>query len=822
MHMSTSTTTLCAVVCFVAPVLASGEPVVVYPRLHQAVELPPLLSAALSAAGVEPFTFTKIDLDLLTLATVSWSAVPFHRISVRMMNGVGELYDQQTGERFTPRGNNFIRLASQSNLSGGTVVYHSTFNPGDYGSADMESNLSLMQASGYNTVRVFLDPLAIGNATGGLSSSYLDNVADFLGRAKAHNLYVIFTMDFVPPTSEYNTLLYSSCCASFSGANLNYLTSGGVQADQKFWQAFITGLQSRIVPFDAILAYELRNELYFDGSLPPLSLASGVVQTANGKSYDMASPADKQQMMDDNLVFWINSLRTTILLADPTALVWVGFFEPQQPNPVRTGDSRLINTRPALVSSQADVIDLHAYLDTGLSLQQLVQNFGIPTPSVKPIIMGEFGAAQSSIDSALTAAKLFQSWESQSCQYGFGGWLLWTWDTVVQPGQNFWFAEAAGGVIDQALRPLGRPDPCIVANSFSPDLAMGSKATASASLAGSSPELAIDGLLSTVWNSGAFAPQWIEIDLAAPSTIGGLKLVVGQSPSGPTVHDVYVQSKGSPQPQLVTEFSGATHDQQVLTWTPTQPLADVTSVRVVTVTSPSWVAWREIEVLAAYTNNYYFPHLAFGGGFETTLTYVNYSPQSVSCQTTFYSDAGAALQVPFSAGATSTRSDVLAPGASIHVQTHGGANPLVAGWGQAQCTGPAKASLLYRLYNASVAQGEAGVNASTTPTTEFVTFAQTATGIAYANPSVTAANVTITAFDANGVLRGNTTFVLPPNAHGAANIGPLLHVNNFTGSVQITSTAPIVSLSLNAEAFPVFSSLPPGDLPPGTPLATGR
>jgi hypothetical protein len=33
------------------------------------------------------------------------------------------------------------------------------------------------------------------------------------------------------------------------------------------------------------------------------------------------------------------------------------------------------------------------------------------------------------------------------------------------------------------------------------------------------------------------------------------------------------------------------------------------------------------------------------------------------------------------------------------------------------------------------------------------------------------------------------------------------------GFVKITSTIPIISVSLNAEAFPVFSSLPPGDLP---------
>ena len=35
---------------------------------------------------------------------------------------------------------------------------------------------------------------------------------------------------------------------------------------------------------------------------------------------------------------------------------------------------------------------------------------------------------------------------------------------------------------------------------------------------------------------------------------------------------------------------------------------------------------------------------------------------------------------------------------------------------------------------------------------------------------------------------------------------------SFSGSIEVTSTEPIVSLSLNFEAAPVFSSLPPGEL----------
>ena len=221
--------------------------------------------------------------------------------------------------------------------------------------------------------------------------------------------------------------------------------------------------------------------------------------------------------------------------------------------------------------------------------------------------------------------------------------------------------------------------------------------------------------------------------------------------------------------------------------------------------------------------SYYFSDLAFSGGYQTTLTYVNYSPQTVTCTTNFYSDSGSPLSIPFSEETVSTRTDVLQPGQSIHDQTVANlAPPYVEGWAQASCSGPVEASLLYRLYNSSgVAVGEASVNAETAPTTEFATFAQTATGIAYGNPSTTqSASVTVEVYSATGAVLGTHVITLGPLQHGSANVGPLLGLASFTGFVKITSTIPIVSLSLNAEAFPVFSSLPPGDLAGGTTLVT--
>ena len=222
-------------------------------------------------------------------------------------------------------------------------------------------------------------------------------------------------------------------------------------------------------------------------------------------------------------------------------------------------------------------------------------------------------------------------------------------------------------------------------------------------------------------------------------------------------------------------------------------------------------------------NTYYFSDFAFGEHWESTLTYNNYSPQSVTCTTNFYGDNGAPLGVPFAQGTVTTRTDVLAAGGSIHDQTtapHTGS--VIEAWAQATCSGPVQASMLFRQFSdAGVPVAEAGVNAEIAPTTEFATFAQTATGIAYANPSTTnSATITFTAYNNAGVRLGSQTINLGPLAHSAANVAPLLGLQPFTGFVKITSSIPIVSLSLNYEAAPIFSSLPPGDLPSATVLIT--
>jgi hypothetical protein len=420
-----------------------------------------LYSAPLSARSV---TVTAMSVVANSAsASTDVSVLAPHPFGVRSAaSGTREFFLRATGETLRPRGNNYIRLATQTDFGNRVTTYHSTFNSGLYDAARAEVALSAMQASGYTVVRVFLNSCCHGSMVddaGALSSTYMDNLTDFLGRAKTQGLSVIITFDWLPPLGPY-----AAKCPqypAFDGVNVLNLCGGGVDANVLFHRAYVQALIDRGAPLEAIFAYELRNEYYNDSSFAPLSWTSGTITTANGQAYDMADAGSRQQMMDDGLVYSTNLIGAAIRELDPTALVTVGFFWPQTPNPTRLGDPRVIEVYPAVAATTADFVDLHLYPIAGdLTLPQLVENYGfVPYLDVQPVLMGEAGAFILSYATAAEAAAALKAWQISSCAYGFNGWLVWTWDTDEQG--NLWNARSAGGAIDQALAPRLRPDPCV-------------------------------------------------------------------------------------------------------------------------------------------------------------------------------------------------------------------------------------------------------------------------------------------------------------------------------------------------------------------------
>jgi len=120
-------------------------------------------------------------------------------------------------------------------------------------------------------------------------------------------------------------------------------------------------------------------------------------------------------------------------------------------------------------------------------------------------------------------------------------------------------------------------------------------ASASASLPSNPPAFAVDGDLETHWGSGADAPQWIEVDLDAEQTAAMVRLVVDQFPPGPTRHVIWGRTADDELVQLA-EVDRDTEMFDVLEVEIGEPIP-VVAIRVETVESPSWVAWREIEIV---------------------------------------------------------------------------------------------------------------------------------------------------------------------------------------------------------------------------------
>ncbi len=510
-----------------------------------------------------------------------------HRIGVRLVKGTGQLFDRQTGTAFTPRGFNLIRLASG---------HHSTLSVGQYDPDATERAFARMHASGYNTVRLFLDtyPGGLPGTSTPLSGEFMDNATDFLGRAAAHGIQVIFTTDWLP---EGNSDAYAfQTDPGIDDVNSLYLSTGGVAANERFFADFARGLKERGARLDALLAYELRNELYFTDKYPPFSLKSGKVTTANGKTYDLASSKAKTRMIEENLVYWIDRMRAAIVAVDPTALVTIGFFQPKGPNTSRVGDDRLIETRAAILRSTADFIDLHGYPGGDLNLRQIVENFKLPKATAKPILMGEFGAEHRAYGTIDDAVRTLLQWQIESCSYGFDGWLIWTWDALEQP--EFWNALDKNGAIEHAFAPAVRPDPCSIGKlDITTDLTRNATATASSELAGRPARNAIDGLFETIWNAKAVAPQWIRIDLRAARTVDQIRLQVAQDPPGPSRQVIWVRGTSGIWRQ-VHEFSKTTREGEWLTYKPAAPLKGVRYVRVETTALGNlWPAWHEISIL---------------------------------------------------------------------------------------------------------------------------------------------------------------------------------------------------------------------------------
>jgi len=414
---------------------------------------------------------------VVATATVTVLPLPVAepRISVDR-SGSAAVFRNATGRQFVPRGSSYVRLDYSEGL------HHSTFQPGLYSPAACETALAAMEHDRYNVVRVFVDygywdgrTDGINGAwtTPGLEPTYLDNLGDFLLRATQHHLYVMLALEILPHNQHYVDLM-QPVNPAISSFNTFWLDGGPMQAKKAYVTDLVDGLAARIgvARLSTIFAYELESEMFYSADLLPFSSTSLSVTTADGQTYSMADPAQREACADNNMVYYANLETDAIKARDPGALVTIGAFTYRAvgkdgpaglpiPSP---GEDQRFPVRISVLARQSrlDFVDLHTYpLGAGYTLAaDLASSEWSDIPlAACPVLMGEFGAFEMFYPDITAAAALMRDHQIEGWNRGFSGFLYWTYDTENQPSPQLWTLVDGNGAINQLLAPLYRPDP---------------------------------------------------------------------------------------------------------------------------------------------------------------------------------------------------------------------------------------------------------------------------------------------------------------------------------------------------------------------------
>jgi hypothetical protein len=527
------------------------------------------------------------------------------RLAIRQEGGKARFYNSMTDERFTPRGFNYIQLVLSP---AGPYGESELFQPDSHDQIAVDDDFQRISALGYNVVRVFVDlcrdTRCIAN-TNGLDPAYMQNIVRLLERARQYDLYVMLTANWLPDVGGYSAPAHQLCEASgdFYGGNCLVMSSKGVELYGKFFSDFVMSLKDQGAPMETIWAYELRNEFFVEHNELPFTKTSGMVTTANGMSYNMASASDKIKMGEDAVVYWANSTRNAIKAVDPDALVTSGFFTPNKPNILRPGDQRIVPFVAALQRSELDFFGIHAYAGfEGFELG--AENYGIIGYTAKPIVLGEYGAFLPNAPDEYIAAQLIDHWQSDACSYGIEAFTMWTWDRHRLPVMNAddpWAGSDVGAFIAKVISPFNKVNSCDVTLP-TVNVAEDKPTDASMSWSGFPSANVVDGnATQTPWIAGGDPPQWVEVDLLNPHDLAAIQIVVETGSNDPFqyTHEIQVKTEKTDDYETIHTFSGARVNFEVLTYPADGDgyIPGVRFVRVLIPQAPGWAALHELRAL---------------------------------------------------------------------------------------------------------------------------------------------------------------------------------------------------------------------------------
>ena len=399
------------------------------------------------------------------------------RIGVVGLADRAVLYDVVSGQRFYPRGCNYVRLDQSAG-------YHTTFEaqtsygPQLYDPYTAEAMFRTMKSKGYNMVRVFqagqgANYPGIGGepGTGGLYTPYLDNLADFIARGAKYGMYTLITGIATTPANEYFAALSGGANNSiyWRGIGPTVLTPAGMSASLETFDTTLRYLNAKNANLLKAVLLQYHNEdLIYLGD-PPFN-GTGNVTTADGNTYNMSDnttgSASRSACGKNGWTYYFGELYD---LAQKSPIGWmltsesisVGVDYRAGDAAVFTGTSNRIQPSAVLMTQGPhvmDFFDMHMYphnvgsgsvaeFDNLYRYMQMdvAQSSGF-LPWM-PFIMGEFGT-DTTTDPTWTAAKTrILNYRNTAinggCLATAAGFQMWTLDSFEQTGM--WSAMEDSG-----------------------------------------------------------------------------------------------------------------------------------------------------------------------------------------------------------------------------------------------------------------------------------------------------------------------------------------------------------------------------------------
>lgn len=206
----------------------------------------------------------------------------------------------------------------------------------------------------------------------------------------------------------------------------------------------------------------------------------------------------------------------------------------------------------------------------------------------------------------------------------------------------------------------------------------------------------------------------------------------------------------------------------------------------------------------------YFPQIANGANFRTSIVVINPSTVDASGQLRFFRSDGAGFPLPLTGGTSESSVGVRIPARGAVRLDSTGRGSLQAGWAVLTTDVAVTANAVFQTFSGPAVISEAGVSASRLIRrfTIFVDTIGTArTGLALANPVAAPVSMTMRLFNKNGaeVTTSPVRLTLLPNQHISRFIDQLLPnvpgIAEFEGSLLVEADGDISAVSFRFDNF---------------------